>query len=232
MYALSHCTTISVPSPTTWYGYAASILNRIYRITMHYFGIIQNAAMAGFGLKEVMIDYIPQQIKIQHNSKDKIPSLVNQAASNNLQNLKSIQIINAEFSLGHGLLYLGTGTVGLVDAAHTLQWLNLGEAQPLVHHATIGLFLFANLFSLEQNIRLYSEAQKLPQSPLANKLKISAVLGMINTLGYILSTLSSYFPGLEILYLILTCLALFVGCVKIIYDFFFLTPELKKHNAC
>lgn len=206
----------------------SSIITRIYQLTIEHFTLLQNSFLAGFGVKELLIDFLPQHL----NSKPEMRTFTligsPEASSKEFTRLKAI---NKEFSLVHGMLYLNCGTAGMLDALHEMGYVNFSSHEPLFNYMASGLFLFVNLYSLEKNIELYLQADLLGEDEkydkLKNSLKISSVLGILNNLGYITVSLFSFFPMDEIFYLVLVCATIFAGCFKILYDFFFLTPEMN-----
>jgi hypothetical protein len=230
--SLSLCSPFTLPLlSSSWCGYASSIITRIYQLTVKHFSLLQNACVTGFGFKELLIDYIPQQINLNKHKNETGFSLIEKTAKKKENHLQRIQAINTEFSFVHGLLYLGTGVSGGMVAAHELQWVNLGASLPYFHYAAAGLFLYVNFYSLEQNIKLFYHADQLLNEELyqelAQRIKVSSILGIINNIAYIITTICSFIPAQEILYLVLACFSIFTGSLKIIYDFFFLNPKLS-----
>lgn len=233
MHSVSLCTPIAVPlfQGCGFASYLSSMITRVYQLSLKHFSLLQSGFVAGFGLKEVLIDFIPGALKIPPEKKQNTFKLIEDRVAE-CKPLHNIEAINKEFSLVHGCLYFGCGVSGAIEAANQLSWLDLGAAASVFKYMTAGFFLYANLYSLEQNINLYFQAELLEKEEkhqaLAASVKISSVLGILNNLGYIVLSICSLFPTDEILYLIIACLAIFVGCLKIIYDFFFLSPALKE----
>lgn len=183
---------------------------------MKHFSLAQNGLLIGFGVKD-FADYVPARathLKGHENAQ-----------------VHKVHEVMAAYSLVHGIFYVAAGVIGAAACMHDLSWLNLGPALPFAQYVGAGLFFYVNLFSLQQNIKLFSLAQKLAKEgkfpALANRLRISAVLGIINNIGYIFATILSFFSGTLTVAIILGCFAFFVGTLKIIYDYFFLNPKLS-----
>ena len=216
---------VSIPhyalSTTNFQTIASSvkcITERVFSLTLKYFGLLQSAGVLGFGLQEIGLGYLP--VKWGWNVKAET-SFGSQKIQNQ-QQVKNIQGIQAEQSGVHGLFYLGSGALCTLGEMEAASWLKLGGLGPDLIQSGWTLFLFANLFSLDQNLKLYNEADKLGGT-LGHRLKVSAILGMINNLGYVIGTLCSFFQGTMAVAIILALLAIMAGTVKFFYDFFFVS---------
>ena len=194
------------------------ITQRVFSLTLKYFGLLQSVGVLGFGLQEIGLGYLP--VKWGWNVKAETSS--GSQKIQNQQQVKNIQGIQAEQSGVHGLFYLGSGALCTLGEMEAASWLKLGGLGPDLIQSGWTLFLFANLFSLDQNLKLYNEADKLGGT-LGHRLKVSAILGMINNLGYVIGTLCSFFQGTMAIGIILAILAIMAGTVKFFYDFFFVS---------
>lgn len=228
------CSNITMKSTFSMLEIVSTIATKIYELTLHYFGLLQNAFLVGFGVKDVLVDFIPMDIHLNKGRAQKKIILVNEIGNHYFYHLKKIQGILAEYSLIHGIFYLGSGLCGGLASLHDMQWLNLGIASPIARYLGSGLFLYANLYSLEQNIKLFYHAQKMSEKgkgealTLANRLQVSAVLGIINNIGYIMATVFSLFPGTLSVAIALGCFAIFTGALKILYDYFYVNSKLNQ----
>lgn len=207
---------LSLPAARLAFCIPANLLLRIHALSLRYFNLAQNLCVLGFGTKELAWDWAPAMTAPPFST----------AALPGRKIRQKIKNIYREYSLVHGTLYLGSGFSGGLAAAHDLGWLNLGKGAGFCEGIGSGLFLFANLYSLQQNLKLYAQGMKLAQKgdcyskQLGAKLRLSAVLGIVNNLSYILATLFAVFAAPAALSIALGCFAIFTGCLKILYDFF------------
>ncbi|QLH37078.1 MAG: hypothetical protein HWD61_13825 [Parachlamydiaceae bacterium] len=121
---------------------------------------------------------------------------------------------------------MASGVSGSLAAAHHLGWLNLGSQVAFsLEIAGNGLFGIASLIALIQNIKIYRAASKVCESaPLhekeaANKLKTSSMMGILSNLNYIIGAALLMIGSLATLALLFGCIAVFIGGLKILYDF-------------
>lgn len=193
-----------------------SIVQKIYQFAQQHISLIQNLVLCAFGAKEVCFDFTSS--KEQHEKY--------KTTSDKVDHIAKILEIETGFTLVHGALYLGSGLSGLLAEIFT------GIAVPIFQNIGAGLFLIVNMYSLEQNIERYYYAQKLADEgihpKIANRIRISAAMGIINNIGYILSTIFLLIPGAFYVGVALGIFAFFVGTIKIIIDCFCLNPELEK----
>ena len=126
----------------------------------------------------------------------------------------------------HGVALIGSGILTSVDYAF------VDRATPLF--ASIGraaniLFIYASLLSLEENIRIYNQAKNLEDKTAAHQLRCSAVLGIINTLGYIASGVLLVLGLSTTLALVIGIIAAFTGGLKVLYDLYRWSKEHSIH---
>lgn len=189
------------------------LTDRVWKLTLKYFGLIQAVGVLGFGAQEFGLSFLPTAIRWKNEPDERIQDL---AA------VRKIMAIQAEQSGVHGLLYVGSGvlcTAGELEASNLAALGGMGQA---LLKSGWTLFLFANLFSLEQNIKLYHAAMKV-EGTLGHRLKVTAILGMINNLGYVLGTIYSFFPAMNAISITLAIFAIMAGTIKFIYDFFLIS---------
>ena len=110
---------------------------------------------------------------------------------------------------------MNPGTLAGLESYHLL---NLGGLGPALKMTGWSLFLYANLYSLDQQIKIYCHAKELG-GKLGHRNQVSAVLGMMNSIGYILATVFSLFKGTFAIAIALGVLAAFAGALKFFYDF-------------
>ncbi|NGX41778.1 MAG: hypothetical protein K940chlam7_00050 [Chlamydiae bacterium] len=225
------CPNILMKGPRPILETISFLAKKIYELTLHYFNMLQNLVVVAFGGKEMLADFVSTVVKAKGRTSPDIDR-----GDFYSPHVRKVQNALTEFSLIHGLFYLGSGIAGAGAATHELQWLNLGLAYPVFQYVSSGLFLYVNLFSLEKNIQIYYHAHKMAETAtgeklsFANRLKLSAVMGIINNIGYVLATLFTFFPGTYVAAIVLACFSIFVGSVKIIYDYFCITPKISEHT--
>lgn len=189
------------------------LTERVCILTLKYFNLMQAVGVLGFGAQEYALGFLPTSINWKSEQDDKI---------SNLSAVKEVRAIQAGQSGVHGLLYLGSGLLCTAGELEAVNLVGLGGAGPALLKSGWTLFLFANLFSLEQNIKLYHAAKKV-DGTLGHRLKVTAILGMANNLGYVLGTLFSFFPQTTALAISLAILAVIAGSIKFFYDFFLIS---------
>lgn len=122
----------------------------------------------------------------------------------------------------HGGLMLGSGLFGLLDALHTFGIVHLGTIGRAVGAAGSLLFLAANVIALEENARIFNELQDTTETTGDKKerhwLKLSAFLGCISNIGYIITTATLLFSGLTAFTLLAALLSCSAGGLKILFD--------------
>ena len=102
----------------------------------------------------------------------------------------------------HGLLYSSCGVAGIVAEVAQSLWMQ-EIARILFSSANIAAVLY------------YGNVLQNSMDSIERK---SAALGLINNLGYLLATASYYLGFAEVVTLLLGCVALAFGGVKILYD--------------
>lgn len=184
---------------------------------------LQNAGLGLFGAKELVYD----RVKI----KEKIPNLLVKKQADKLKifvkeflRKREFEKIPFGFHTLHGACYLASGISGLMSS------FNLGAAAvSALGIAANGFFLMANVVGLEYNVNLYEQAGgiDLKNAPAyiceaVSRIKKSAVLGIVSNLNYIMVALTALFGLHFALTLCFTGIAIATGCIKILYDYFYL----------
>ncbi len=205
-------TTATAFTKVPWFHTALDLTHRVFKYAMGCFGLVQNGSMIAYGVEEVAVGYLPS--KFQSN---------NQKVAQSPQ-LKKIEKIKADQYGIHGVAYIASGILGTLGGLESYKLLSMGGFGPSLETAGWSLFLFANLYALERNIKIYQEAEKLGGT-LGYRYQVSAILGMVNALGYIFATLFTVIPGTQMVALALALLAIFAGTIKFFYDFFQLASE-------
>lgn len=206
---------------------AITVTQRLVEIVKTYFNMMQWGALWTYGLKEILLDRVRNIDEIQ--SKPALPTHANRvnAYINRILVKKDSTIGDLKFNIAHGLLYIGSGLMGSVAGLHRLGVFVIGKTVFPLEAAGNSLFGLGSLLALIQNIQIYKLALKVTSnSPLhereaADMLRKSAVIGIISSLNYIAAAAVLVIGGPATMALIFGVLALFTGCVKILYyDFF------------
>lgn len=125
----------------------------------------------------------------------------------------------------HGTLMTATGISSALEALNAFGVISYGELSSFICGAGSAFFLYANIFALEENIRVYQglKAQELENTVLdQNKhdwQKFSAVWGIMSNIGYILATGALLFSAPTAIALAIGVCAAFSGGLKILSDF-------------
>ena len=124
----------------------------------------------------------------------------------------------------HGSLMLGCCSLTLIDALHAFGVIAMGSMATILSNAGSVLFLCANVFALEENIRLWNvlkdtdwSCTNITEKELAWT-KQSTFWGALSNIGYILATASLLFSGVTAWTLIIAILSCFAGGVKMLCD--------------
>ncbi|MFQ5729582.1 MAG: hypothetical protein ACE5GN_04395 [Waddliaceae bacterium] len=230
----SPCPGVGVNGLSRGLGPVSNIAAKVYQLTLRFFSLGSSAFLVGFGVKELFVDFVLLRSRLKKKRSEARLFSIEEVADRAFYHLKKVENVFAEYSLIHGSLYLGSGIFGGLASMHDLQWFTLGRAMPFAKYLGSGLFLYLNLYSLEQNMKLFSHAQNMSKSgnsdlrSFANRLQASSVLGMINNIGYILAILTSFFPATLAIAIALAVFAFSVGTLKIIYDYCYVGPKFEQ----
>jgi len=198
-----------------------TIFRKLVDFAVVHFNFMQWSFLSFYGAKELLFD----RVKEIRETKNSPSSLMNHYL-NGVFVRKDKMFGVVLFNVAHGSLYCASGVVGSLAAADRLGWVRMGSFTVPLEIAGNCLFGFASLVALIQNIKIYREASKISEKnpyheqEAAQRLKKSAIMGIISTLNYIVAAALLIIGTHASLALILGCIAVFTGCIKIIYDFF------------
>ena len=197
------------------------IISKVIGIVKTYFLEIQYFFMALIGIKEIIFDG-PKKIQI-HPSATNVQQVVHQFFQQKQEwigPLSSAQV--------HGICYTASGTLGGVASLHTHRLIDLGKAFPVVSGLAGVFFGSGNLSNIFYYVECYQQAEQLAKGDephlkeAARRIKLTSVLGIINSLGYLITLASCLFGPIAWLPMVFGGIAMLTGCINIIYDFFFL----------
>lgn len=190
---------LSIAASPTWFNILSDIGKRALAIGLERFPLIINGSVLAYGGEEIAFNCWPLS-----------------PASTPL--IAKIEIVKKKQLLVHGVCYAISGGLGLVSS------LTSGALSSISGTSGWAFFIAANLYALEKNVKLYELAEQIPEEQ-GKRLKASAAMGMINTLGYLLAAIFSFFPGMLAIVIALTVLALLAGSVKFFFDLFALNNK-------
>lgn len=196
-----------------------TFFKKIVDLAFKYFNILQWSFLSLYGVKEILFDRV-KELSQPSNKISQRDVFINRIYSQNDHVLGPIR-----YNQAHGSLYLMSGVAGSFSASHRLGWIKLGNFDVPLEIVGNCLFCFASFIALIQNIKLYQAASKVSQyAPAYEKegaemIKKSAIIGIISSLSYILAAGLLIMGVQATLALLLGCLAVFTGCIKILYDF-------------
>ncbi len=203
---------------------ADAVSKTLINLVKNFTGVLQNSFLIAYGTKEILFDRVRD---IRNVKKDVI--ITHAQRVNDYLNkifLKKDNFVGPfKFNHVHGILYIGAGFVGTVAAMHKLSWVNIGNLALPLEIAGNSLFGLACLAALIHNVKIYRAAAKVPKdAPFyercgAQMLKKSSILGIISSLNYIIAASLMVIGPLASLALLFGCIAVFTGCLKIVYDF-------------
>lgn len=194
---------------------------KVLRFAKEYFFIGQNIFMIFFGVKELIFDRAQQLTSPLEGTKIQL-TVRRFFLAKEIQEGRSLT--NAQM---HGIYYSSAGLCGGVASLQTYGWCNLKSAFPVLSGLSDAFFGCANWNNLLYHIRCYQEANLLTgkgkeEALAAKRIKTSAVLGIISNVNYLISISSFLFGPISWLPIVFGGVAMLTGCIKILYDFFFL----------
>lgn len=211
---------ISVAAPV-----ACLAPKKLIDLARNVFNVMQWSFLSLYGTKEIAFDRVKD---IRHDKKNN--AVTHASSVNNFLNgifIKQAAFIGPiKFNVAHGVLYFVSGVAGSLAAMHRQEWINIGGS--LVFPLEVAgncLFALASLVALIQNVKIYRAAAKVPENAPAHEreaarmLKKSAVLGIISSLNYIIAAALIMIGPAATVALVFGCIAVFTGCMKILYDF-------------
>lgn len=201
----------------------ASISLRVARAAVPFLRASWSLFFAGFGLLELR-----SRVSLPHfdsglSWKERIDK-VYQWAHEKIFSFSAIK--SNAYSILHGLCFLGSGICEFLRVPHELG-LALPAAGPGVVLAGAILFVIANILALFHNIgRLQyaadlMTAQEEELTEQARAIQISAILGILSNLSYLVATISAIFAGPFAVALIFGCIGAVLGGFKILYDYLY-----------
>lgn len=120
-----------------------------------------------------------------------------------------------------GIAYIGAGICDACIALYSFAVLDLKTSISKISFIGHICFLYANLITLEENIHIFrKEYDSFSTSEQSKLLTRSAFLGIIGSLGYILSSALTIFSPSTAIALLLSIFALGAGFLKLIIDFY------------
>lgn len=183
---------------------------RIQQIAAPLFKIGSSLYLSSFGTIEIF-----QSLKTTPQKKEALKTEV----------LAKAQLSSSAYYLDeHGKLMLGSGCCYLLDMLQDFGVVTCGKLVHLFSTAGSVLFLCANVYAIEENIRLYQEIESTDWTKTnidaqeLRWLKSSAICGMMSNIGYIAATTALLFNGATAITLLVALFSCFAGGVKILCD--------------
>jgi hypothetical protein len=176
-----------------------ALLQRAIQSIRPHFWLLRNVATCTMGTKEMVLDRAttppsPVSITQIRSIRDPIVWLI--------QKIWLSHQYAREFYSLHGLLFFTSGAAGLYGGYfHRAAAIAISE----------GAFVLANLVALKYHITLYRYTTDSSE-------KKSALLGILSNVGYIISQAMLLIGFHATLALVVCCLALTMGGIKIFYD--------------
>lgn len=212
------------------------IFEKIVEFVITYFKTGQGIFIGAYGLKELCFDGIKQHFDLKKAKTSPTIQKIERAIRGFLDKINQIKHQLANFYIGHGLYYLGTGAAAALAGCHELGFINLGQAYPYVNYSSSVFFGLANALGLISNVSILMTASQMSavahgdqQTELAGCLKNSAILGIISSSNYLIATTISMAGGGSLApILFFGGIGLTIGGIKIGYDYFAVTPVIQN----
>lgn len=208
MTAISYLTRLASPQTINIILQAST---KVVEFAKTYFLFISNICLVGLGFR----DYTAVAL----GDKPNYPTL-----SQFFANLWR-GITTGHLGIIQGTCFIASGTCGAVT---------FYNPAPFFDYAGSGLFLAGNLIALKTNIENYinAVAQSNSNDPserqYAFSLMTSAALGIINNINYIMIPFVTLFGGPVALAIVFGGIALTTGCIKILYDYFYVQKHVSS----
>lgn len=194
---------------------------KIVLIAQKHFHLGENSFMTAYGLKEMIFD--KPQTKPLNTSATAVQQVV-------YHFFQARQIDVAPFSPSqmHGIYYISAGLLGGITTLQSYGIADLGLASPLLSSLSHTFFGCANWHNLLYHVQCFHDADLLasdrsqPTQEAVRRIKASAVLGIISSVGYLATLAASLFGPFAWIPMIFGGVAMLTGCIKILYDFFWL----------
>lgn len=194
---------------------------KVSNLIRPYFLLGQNAAVLAFGIKELTWDQKAfQDVDLALIRSEKIKLF----GRNFFLNFKC-WIGPFNHSHIHGGLYIASGVCGAFDYAIRALGLPFELVANFLSWAGQATFALANIFSITYYSHVFYKSFCQPattavEQEALKRIRLSAVLGIINNLGYLTAALLSAFGGPVTMALVFGGVALLTGCIKILFDYF------------
>lgn len=197
---------------------SVEIINKISSFVFTYFKVFQGLGMASIGAKSILFEYV----RIINST----PSPLSKSVKEFLLKLDQ-EWAPTGFNVLHGILYLGSGLSYALSAMPKIQ--NMHLYVNVLNSTGNGLFILANIFSLEYFIKACQESSDILarehheiQRQAAERIKTSSILGIFNSAGYLLAPAAILINAPASLAIIFGLIAVSTGCIKIFYDYYYL----------
>lgn len=205
MLAISQISRVFTPQNIIIVQQASS---KIIEFAKTYFLFISNICLVGLGFR----DYTAVAL----GAKPAPPSF-SEFFNNFFQG-----ILSGNLKIIQGSCFVVSGVTGAIT---------FFNPSSLLAASSSTLFVAGNLLALASNIETYIQAVRLSEShdsadqKRARSMMYSAILGMINNINYIMVPLVTLFGGPVALAIFFGGIAVTTGCIKILYDYFYLRTQ-------
>jgi hypothetical protein len=221
---MSRIYTIPYAAPI---AFISDLTTKVLTFASKYFGLGQAIFFGLYGAKEIAWDGIVQNYTIQ--------PLGNQPTWFE-ETIHKIREFMVKIFLSHGALYLSSAICMLVSELDTLNFLSLGNMKPILDWAGNILFLGACALAIGYESIMLNEAINVleqgtdDQKDVAKLMITSSTMSIVGNIGYIVAVGALMLGGPIPFTITFAVVACTIGCVKVLFDFYYLAPALTQDN--
>lgn len=210
----------------------AVLTEKVVKLGFKIYPLIRGVSYGGYGLKLFFWDGLRVKIKLySYHSNGSIKNIA-LALQWFYARIKLIQTKTSDYSLFAGVSYTNAGICGTILGLGQMGVKGLSKLRCVASSASQGFFLFSDLLSLNYYVNLFFSASKISryctgyEKQTAIQLKISAALGIASCFIYLFSAALLLFGGPVGVAFMLCGIAGTTSCLRVLYDFFFRSPEV------
>lgn len=202
----------------------STLTANVLALASKYFGLGQSIFFGLYGAKELALDGIVKNYKLQPLGNN--PTWFDRT-------VHKIKNFMTRICLAHGSLYLLSAAAMFISELDTLKILSLGQLKTPVDFASNILFLGACALAIGYELIMIKQAINISKNGSDDEKKVtkfmfaSSTMGIIGNIGYIIAVSTMMFGGPIIFAITLAVIAATIGCVKILFDYKFLSPALN-----
>lgn len=213
----------------------SGLLQKVIDLSIKYFSAAVGGLLTLFGVKEMAFDGAYQRWSMNRSVKPKTDEKVSMVTKWFTKRSSELRKQTINHRSMHGVAYSASGVTTGLAGMHSVGWIDVGRAFPILDKLGNVFFIISNMFVLDQCMRTLNKAgemAKVQQTPqqkcMVNELRRMAISGIISSICYIWGTALFLLGAPMAIALVLAGIGVTFGAFKIIYENFVTDPHLKK----